>query len=480
MYTTDQLVAAVWRRRLTFLLAFVCVLGAVAAITYKLPKAYSTNAYLIVNLKGANASDYAAQQASQVDTQTTAELLQTRNTADAVASQLPYQATGKQVQGRVGISPVSNTQLVLITATESSPLRAQELANTYASVFEQRTAPTIGFASVTLGDPAPLITDPSSPRTHLYLLVGAILALLVGIGAAVLRDRFDTRVRIENFETEAYGLPILARVPQVRMARGRLRRTEHQGFTVIEALNSVFAQLAFVNHGERPRSIAVVSAGEQEGKTTVCAALGHAAEDRLRSRVLLVDADLRRPGLSTLMDVSNPDDEGLSSYLVDDLRSTDFSTLIAVTEGSRISVVPAGPIPPNPTSLLGLPRFSQFAARAAREFAFVVFDTAPVRAGADASLVATAVDGAILVVDARNSSAPSVRWSIAQLRRANVNVLGVILNRVGSSGDLAYYHYGSDRGRRGGRGRNGKRDPAGVRKPQAVGGADPATTVSAD
>jgi polysaccharide biosynthesis transport protein len=452
MSSTDQLVAAVWRRRFTFLLAFACVLGGVAAVTYSLPKKYSTHSYLIVDTVKPVTNDFEAQQVSQVDTQTTAELLQTRNTANEVASGLPYRATGKEVQGRVSISPVANTLLVLITATESTPLRAQQLANTYATVFEQRTAPTIAFARVNLGESAPLITDPSSPHTHLYLLVGAILAALAGIGAAVLRERLDRTVRIDEFQTELFGLPILARVPQVRVRPGRLFRTEPDTSRVIEALRWVFAHLAFVNEGARPRSIAIVSAAEQEGKSTVCVSLGHVAEDTLRGRVLLVDADLRRPSLAEWLVIGTYTSEGLSTYLADP-RGGDFSRTMAEHHHSRLTIVPAGPIPPSPTSLLGLPRFAEFVEQAEREFECVVFDTSPIRAGADASLIAAAADGAVLVVDARSINAPSVHWSVDQLRRAHVNLLGVILNRVSGTGDLAYYYSGPASGRRRGRSR---------------------------
>src|SRR5205807_793907 len=143
-------------------------------------------------------SDFAARQVSQFATQTTAELLQTRNTADEVAGQLSYRATAAEVQGRVSIAPVASTQLVLITASESTPLRAQQLANTYATVFAERTGSTLRFAKVTLSEPAPLVRSASGPHVHLYLLIGFLLALVAGVGAAVLRDRLDRQLRIED------------------------------------------------------------------------------------------------------------------------------------------------------------------------------------------------------------------------------------------------------------------------------------------
>ena len=135
MFGTDHLLTTLWRRRGTFLLTFFAMMAAVAAVTFSLPKVYSTVAYLWVTPGSQARSDFEATQTSQVLTRTYAELLQTRPVADAVAAELPYEATGSELQGSVKASPVSQSQLLAVEAEAKSPERARQLANTYAKVF---------------------------------------------------------------------------------------------------------------------------------------------------------------------------------------------------------------------------------------------------------------------------------------------------------------------------------------------------------
>lgn len=468
MPTADQLLAVVWRRRLAFLVTVACGVAAVAAVTYSLPKTYSTSAYLVVSTLKPTSSDFAAQQVSQVDTQTAAELMQSRNTADLVASQLPYRASPTEVQGRVSIAPIAQTQLVLITASESTPARAQQLANTFANVFTRGAAPTISFARVGVSEPAPLITTASGPRVHLYLLVGVLLALLAGAGAALAHERFDRRLRIDDEATELLGLPILARVPALPTRRlgGRRVDSPYHDTRFLEGFQWVLANLAFVNGGDRPRIIAVVSAGEQEGKSTVCIALANAAEEILRGGVLLVDTDLRRPTLASRLSASGSS-PGFSSYLAEPGFGDDaVRALTNSVPDSAIDLIPSGTPPANPAGLLGLPVLDQLIESVRRMYEFVIFDTPPLRVGADASVVAARTDGAVLVLDAHRTQRQSVEWSLGQLRRAGVNVLGVVVNRASDTADLGYYHRDSQ----GGRGAFGRRARTSTDVPRRNGG----------
>jgi succinoglycan biosynthesis transport protein ExoP len=433
MPTANQLPAVAWRRRFTAILTAVCVLAAVAAVTFSLPKTYSTSAYLVVNTAKPTTSDFEAQQVSQVDTQTAAQLLQTRNAADLVSHQLPFALTPAEVQSKTSISAIAQTQLVLITAEGSSPLRAQQLANVYADAFTRTTAPTISYARISVTEPAPLVTTPSAPRVSLFLIIGAVLALAAGLAAAVVRDRLDRRLRVEGSETELMGLPVLARVPDVRSRRwrrGGAPDPEDPAFR--EGFQWVFANLSFVNGGERPAVIAIVSAAEREGKSTVSLALARAAEETLGGGVALIDADLRRPTLGPVRET------GLADFLLAPERY-DLDDLGRAQPDSNLQIVPAGRHRANPAALLGGQSLREFIGLARRRWDFVVLDTPPLRAGADATLIASRADGAVLVLNGAASRHGSVKWSVEQLRRAGVQVLGVVINRSSEPHALPYY-----------------------------------------
>jgi capsular exopolysaccharide synthesis family protein len=447
--SADQFLVALWRRRVAFITTFVVVMAGVAAVTFTLPKVYSTSSYLLVSTLKPTGGAFEAQQVSQVDTQTVSELLQTRNAANIVASSMPYRISATALQSKISITPVAQTNLVLITARESTPARAQQLANTYATVFAQQAASTITSAKVSVAAPATLITNPSSPRPKLYLLIGAILALLAATGVALLRQRLDQRLTIGDFATELFDLPILARVPNRRDSQRKfLPDMNPQAATVdagyIEGFRLLFANLTFVSLGDRPSTIAIVSARPQEGKSTVSAAMAQTVAEMTDS-VMLVDGDLRRPILSERLGV-DPESDGLSNFLVHGGEPIEPSHLVHDVRGTSLHLIGSGSPPPNPSSLLGLSSLEDFVQSLKSTYDFVIFDTPPVSVGADASLIAARTDGAILVVDARTSRRASVEWALQQLRRAHVNVLGVIVNRV-SDTDVAPYHY-HDRPRR--------------------------------
>lgn len=469
MLSIDQLAAIVWKRKVTFLVTFVLVVAAAAAVTYALPKVYRTGAYLYVSSGRQAASDFEQVQTNQVITRTIAELLQTRNTADDVAEALPFEASGRNLQTTVDIQPIAQSQLITITAEASSAQRAQTIANTYARTFIDTFSGTIGAdraaARVTLATPAPIISSQARPRPKLYMLIGIILAAFAALAASLLRHRTDQRLELDASDTEIHDLPIIGRVstvPTNEIGQGRLLRpSESKPLRgLAEEYRLLLANLAFANHGKRPRTLAVVSAGQGEGKSTTVLSLGRAAAE-VGVHTVLVDADLRRPGLTALTGskVGGPS-RGLSSFLVDlePLALSDVATEVA---GIDLSVVPSGPLPPNPAALLGSRALSDFMERAAKVFDLVVFDTPPLSVGADASLVCSAVEGVVLVIDARNTRRTSLLQAVDQLKRAKANVLGVVVNKSGEPLDSAYYYGvpGEPTPRR--RKRGGKLEPLG-------------------
>jgi capsular exopolysaccharide synthesis family protein len=193
----------------------------------------------------------------------------------------------------------------------------------------------------------------------------------------------------------------------------------------------------------------------------VCVAMANAAEEVVSGGVLLVDADLRRPTLERRLGVTADGDEGLSTYLAEQSELGDgVPQLARRVADSNIALVPAGPTPPNPAGLLGQPVLGELVTDARRLYDVVIFDTPPISVGADASLVAGVTDGAILVVDGRTSRRASIEWSLEQLRRARVNVLGVIVNRV-SPVSTGTYGYSRERNaKRPRRGRRSEKAPA--------------------
>jgi succinoglycan biosynthesis transport protein ExoP len=437
MTGSSQIIPLLWRRRWTALLTAVTAFAAVVAVTFALPRVYTSQSFLLVTPSKAVTSDYEATQLTQILTKTYSELLQADSTSAAVDRRLGTTGSGD----RMSVTAVPQSQLLSISAEGATPRAAQQLADAFAIVFEQkvRDLATAGQSagSVSVAEPASTPTSPSRPRPKLYLAIGALLALLAGVGAALVRERLDQGLSIDGSTTELFGLPVIGRLP-----RGGYRADE--GTALAEASRLLLANLSFANLGERPKTIALVSASEQEGKSTCSVSIGRAGAE-LGLEVLVAEADLRRPSLASKLELApRGRGRGFASALVQPELPLEDQTI--QVPGSTLEVLPAGAIPPNPAALLASDRLAAFDERVRGVFDLVVYDTPPFSAGADASLLAARVEGVVLVVDAHSTRRAPVVQAVEQLRRVRANVLGIVINRAPHAVDPYYYTPQADGG----------------------------------
>jgi polysaccharide biosynthesis transport protein len=418
---------------LAILAVFVVSAGVISKI---LPKVYSATSTLIVVQNG-NAASFDAIQAAQVTARTYSDIVSAPAIAAAVAHQIGGGATTASVGSAVSVSPVTETQLLRIGADDRSPLRAQRLANIYASVVIQYTHRSLGAtagATVALASGATRPTTPARPKPSLYVLVAAILGAFVGVGGAFLLERLDTRLRTADEVRERFSETILARMPR----RGR-SGTSTNAFN--EAFGLLRTNLQFASADGLPGVIAVTSAREGEGKTTCVSEMAFAMAD-VGLRVVVVDADFRRPMLQTLVMPEHPKPlrRGLSSYLVD---GCSLDEIVHVTGRPGVELVPTGPLPASPAAFLESHKVQSALRELVDRADLVLVDCPPLSAGADASILAGRVDGVIVVVDLDRSDERTVREVLRQLKTVRASLLGFVLNRDRAI-ELAYdYGYAS-------------------------------------
>lgn len=204
---------------------------------------------------------------------------------------------------------------------------------------------------------------------------------------------------------------------------------------IAEAFRTLRTNLSFSSSKGPNRTILVTSPGPEDGKSTVSSNLG-VVMAQAGSRVLLIDCDLRKPVMHKYFDLDNR--VGLTSLLAQDLALDEAATATAV---AGLYVITSGPIPPNPSELLGSAKMAELLARVAAVYDVVLLDAPPVIAVTDAVLLAPMADSVLLVLKSGASRIEMAQAARDQLQKANTKSIGVVLNEARMHGDGYYYYY---------------------------------------
>jgi tyrosine-protein kinase Etk/Wzc len=289
---------------------------------------------------------------------------------------------------------------------------------------------------------------PNTSRNH---LMGALLGLGLGLGLAFVRDRLDRSVRsVEDLEKRV-GLPVFGTIPAIGGAQAKgMRRGAHsrslypllvrieQGSPALEAYRSLRTNIQFAVPEVQPKSFLFTSPGPGEGKSLTAANLAIALAE-MGGRILLVDADLRKPVLHGLFRA--PRDAGLTDLLVGEF---DWRYRVRPTEVPNLDLLPGGPIPPNPSAILGSNRMKAFLNEVGQHYDAILIDSPPVLPFTDASVLGSMVDGVFLVARAGVTTPEALFRARTLLQAVNARVLGAVLNAVrpeDSIGKYGYYRY---------------------------------------
>lgn len=278
---------------------------------------------------------------------------------------------------------------------------------------------------------------PSGPKRSKYWIAGFGLAVIAGFGMAFLLELLDRRLRDPEQIALLLGTTSLGMVPLVegRKAPPERQAVDSPGSAAGESYRNVRTSLLFAMRTAKLHCLLVSSAIAGEGKTTTCVNLA-GAFGRIGRRVIVVDADLRRPRVHRVFRL--PAAPGLSEVLRGQARIED---VIVRPERTDFDLLPAGSIPENPSELLGSAVFSQVIADLKNEYDLVVLDSAVLLAVPDALLLAAEADGTLLVHKPGSVDRRALRRIRDDLQRAGARVLGVVFNQVDPASSLHYPNY---------------------------------------
>lgn len=272
---------------------------------------------------------------------------------------------------------------------------------------------------------------PSSPNYRLNLIVGALIGLLAGVVVAFISNYFDTSIKTLEDAERSLGLPVLGVIPQ----DAGLLILQGGDSPDAEAYRILRTNIELKKDLYKATTIAVVSANAGEGKTTTLSNLAYVFSQAGYS-TLMVDADLRRPRLARYAEMKS--EVGLSSYLS---GTKELKDVVFQTGHENLYMLPSGPIPADPSGLIGSHRMQKLISEVSRRFDIVLIDSPPVLGVSDASLLVSRADATLLVLQPRKMPIKALLRAKSLVQNAGGQIMGLVMNNVDISGDTQYQYY---------------------------------------
>jgi capsular exopolysaccharide synthesis family protein len=297
-------------------------------------------------------------------------------------------------------------------------------------------AGAVGTNNVSIVDRAELPRSPYKPQLLINLAIAGGIGLLLGLGAAFGLESLDETVKVPEDIEGKLGLPLLGAIPMLEKGASIEEAMADARSSLSEAYYSVRTALQFSTNDGVPRSLLVTSARPSEGKSTTAVALARNFA-KLGMNVLLVDGDLRNPSLHRALRADSS--TGITNYLT---GAATLAELVQVTDQPNLAFIPCGPLPPNPAELLAGAKIRSMIADAEQAFDLLIIDGPPVMGLADAPLLASAVAGAVLVIEAGATRQGLAKAALRRLALGNARILGGILSKFSLKSAGYGYGYG--------------------------------------
>ncbi|PYJ04841.1 MAG: capsular biosynthesis protein [Verrucomicrobia bacterium] len=274
-------------------------------------------------------------------------------------------------------------------------------------------------------------TKPVKPNKALNIALGIIIGLVVGIGLAFFIEYLDTSVKTIDDVERSLQSPVLGVIPQ----NVGLILDEGVDSPHAEAYRVLRTNLLFSRKDDKLNSVAVVSAGAGEGKSTTVFNLA-CVFAQSRQRVLIVDSDLRRPTLHKMLRV--PNDLGLTNYL---LKQNSLEDVIRTTPLPTLDFLASGKLPSSSLGILSSAQMKELINELKQRYDFVFFDSPPIMGVSDASILASEVDMTLQVIQYRRYPQPMNVRAKQLIEKVGGNLVGIVLNNINMSQDESYYYY---------------------------------------
>ena len=337
-----------------------------------------------------------------------------------------------------------NKKAIQFSALHREAQSARDMYELLVKRFKEATlTEDMRTGNIRVVDRAEVPRSPVKPKKKLNLMLAIIVGLVFGIGLAFFFEYLDNTIKIPDEVKQYLRIPYLGPTPLVE---GKDRKSEDRladlvclnapKSTASESYRGIRTNILFSSAGSAPQVILVSSPGPREGKTMTATNLAITMAQS-GSKVALVDCDLRRPKIHRMFGLTK--DRGLTNLLVGNAKFGE--TVVHSKDLSNLDIVFSGPVPPNPSEMLGSDRMKEFISELRKHYDRVIIDSPPITAVTDAAILGKIVDGVVMVIRAGQTVREVAKNSVNQMHAVGANVLGAVLNAVDIGKDKYYYYY---------------------------------------
>ena len=432
------------RRWVSVFVVALAVMLAAAAVTFSMTKQYTATTRLFFAVSGTETVTELAQGSTFAEKQMTsyAQVATSPLVLDPIIRDLGLATTATELAKSVSATIPTDTVILDVAATSPDPEQALRIANAIAwqlSTVAGKLTPERPDGSqtvkVTTLASAQLPEEASSPNVLRNLSVVLVLGLLLGIGIALMRHILDTKVRSEADIRAITDSPVLGVVGYTdELPKHPVIVRDEPLSASSEEVRRLRTNLQFIDFAQRPRSIVVTSSIPAEGKSTIAINLAVSLADA-GARIILVDADLRRPAIAEYAGLEGA--AGLTSVLIGRAKVAD---VVQPLRDRTLDVLPSGPIPPNPSELLGSTAMAKLLENLTSTYDMVLLDSPPVLPVTDAAVLSKMAGGALIVVGADRIHRPQLLETLELLNTVDAHVFGLVVNKI-SRRDTGPYGY---------------------------------------
>ncbi len=467
---------------------------------------YETSVRLLVSNPPelSNVDNYNTMITSYTMPNTYSEMVVVSPVMQGVIDKLQLDMTADELKGSISVDLVTDTQIIVLTATDTDPQRAADIANATAEVFadhvrqlhaqrytsskegiakqvedmsakidetnktlartysdsekmqletrlteytrlysdmvmtyeQVRLAEAQTSANVVVTEPATPNDFPVSPRTSRDTLLAAVVGMLLAAGVIFAVDMLDDTIKNPEEVRKSFNIPILGVIARHAITDGKPVSEAEPRSPVAESFRSLRTNINFASVDSPLRKILITSPTPKDGKTTISSNLAVVLSQG-EKKVVLVDADLRRPQVHQRFGMQNR--FGLSDLFVQPIEK--LGDALQPSSSPRLAIITSGSLPPNPAELLTSQRMATILDLLKGGFDTILIDTPPILTVTDAAALAQNMDGVILVAKPGTTKKAALRQSIETLRAVKANILGVVLNEVNPSSRKYGYYY---------------------------------------